>query len=123
MSPTPEERVAESFNLYFANWDIGVAPEDVAVGSRRTIVDRKSGWRITYRVDDDGGGMPNLEFYATNRWTNDRHVQIWADGHGEHLEAVSEIFFHEPEEPDSGTEEIRTRNEAVVRELRDRGLY
>jgi hypothetical protein len=114
MSPSPKERVAESFNLYFAGFDIRIAPEDVVIGSRRTIFDQRSGWRITYRVDSDGAGMPSLEFYATNRWTNDRHVRIGADGQGEHLEAISEIFVVDPENPSSGAD----RNAAIERELR-----
>jgi hypothetical protein len=119
MSASPEERIAESFSLYFSAWGIRVAPEDVVIGSHRIIVDQRSGWRIIYRVDPDEANMRSVEFYATNRFTNDRHVRIGADGHGEHLEAISEIFFVDRDDPDSFAE----RNASIERKLRDRGLY
>jgi hypothetical protein len=75
-----ERRIAELFNDYFLNFGIRISAEDVIVGSRRTIRDEHSGWAITYRVDGDASGVSSLEFYATNRRTNDRHVLISADG-------------------------------------------
>jgi hypothetical protein len=121
---TPEERVADAFTAYFANFDIRIGPEDVAVGSRRTIGER--GWRITYRVDPDDGGFPSLEFYATHRMTNDRHVRIWADGYLERLDAIHEFYGYDPKVPGSqeaAEEEYLRHNRAVARQLRARGLY
>jgi hypothetical protein len=40
MSTAPEERIAEAFNAYFANFDIRIGPKDVAVGIHRTIGER-----------------------------------------------------------------------------------
>lgn len=117
------ERVAESFNQYFAGFGCRITPAEVVIGSRRTIFDQRSGWRITYRVDPDDVGEPNLEFYATNRFTSDRHVRIFADGRGGHLEAMSESFFHDPSKPEFGAEEFRTRNKTLMSQLQDRGLY
>ena len=68
----PEERIAEAFNGYFANFDIRIGAGDVVVGSRQEI--RERGWRIAFRVLPDDAGLPSLEFYATHRMTNDRHV-------------------------------------------------
>jgi len=82
----PEERIADAFNRYFANFNIRVEAGEVRVGSRRDI--RTRGWRITFRVMPDDAGSPSLEFYATHRMTNDRHVRIWADGHVEELDAI-----------------------------------
>lgn len=119
------ERIAESFNAYFADWDVRIRPEDVVMGCRGTVVEQRSlrwprpGWRVNYRVDPDDNGLPCLEFYATHRMTNDRHVRIGADGQGEHLEAISEIFVVDPQNPMSGDE----RNAAIEREIRDCGLY
>ncbi len=121
---TPEQLIAEAFNAYFGDFGIAVTPEDVVVGSHRRLGER--GWRITYRVDPDDTGLPSLEFYATHRMTNDRHVRIRADGHVEHLEAIDESYAYDAKVP--GSEEgARTRylehNRAVQGRLRERGLY
>lgn len=113
-------RIAEVFNDYFVNFDIRISPEDVVAGSRRTIRDSASGWAITYRVDRDATGAVNLEFYATNRWTNDRHVLITGDGQCEHLDAISEILILNS---DNAVGEFEDSNEAIARQLRERGLY
>ena len=97
--PTPEERVAGAFNRYLANSDIHIGPEDVAVGTGRTIGER--GWRITYRVDPDDAGSPTLEFYAPHRMTSDSHVRIGADGHLEHLDAIYESYAFDAKVPGS----------------------
>jgi hypothetical protein len=118
------ERVAEAFNAYFANFDIRIRPEEVVPGSRRAI--GKRGWRITYRVDPDDAGFPSLEFYATHRMTNDRHVRIWADGHVDHLDAIHEFYSYDPKIPGSeeaAREEYMRHNQAIARHLHGRGLY
>src|SRR4051812_45821737 len=68
---TPEERVAEAFNVRFATFEITLEPGDVVVGTHREIV--KRGWRITYRVDPDDAGYPSLELYVVHRMTDDSH--------------------------------------------------
>jgi len=128
-SPQPpqgevERRIAEAFNAYFGRFDIRIEPEDVVVGSRRTI--GRDGWAISYRIDGDAAGMACLEFYATHRMTNDRHVVISADGQLEHLDAISEMVIFDPKTPGSqqaAIQEFRTRNQAIAKQLQDRGLY
>jgi hypothetical protein len=115
-----ERRIAEVFNDYFYNFGIRISPEDVDDGIRRTIRDSFSGWAITYRVDRDVAGALNLEFYATNRRTNDRHVLISADGECEHLDAISEMVILNS---DNAVEESEHRNEVIARHLQERGLY
>lgn len=114
-----ERRIAQAFNEYFATFGIRLDPDDMVPGSRRTIRD-PSGWAITFRVDHDADGRPVLEFYATHRRTNDRHVRIDADGNGEHLEALSEIMFVSSDE---AAEVFDDRNEVIARHLQERGLY
>lgn len=75
--------IAESFNAYFANFEVRIAPDEVVDGAHKTIQD--ASWSVTYRVDLDDAGMPSLEFYATSRWTNDRHVKISAFGERERV--------------------------------------
>lgn len=112
--------IAELFNDYFVNFGIRISAEDVDAGSRRTIHDDASGWAITYRVDRDASGVSSLEFYATNRRTNDRHVLISADGSIEHLEALSEMLIINS---DNAIDDFNHSNEAIAQRLRDRGLY
>lgn len=115
-----ERRIAEVFNDYFAIFGIRISPGDVVVGNRRTIRDTRSGWAITFRIDRDASGALNLEFYATNRRTNDRHVLISADGQLELLDAISELLIVNS---DNAVDEFENSNEAIARHLRDRGLY
>lgn len=117
------QRIAEAFNDYFAAFGIGIRPDDVAAvaaGGRRTIRDSRSGWAITFRVDRAPAGDLSLEFYATNRRTNDRHVRISADGAMEHLDALSEMVILDSA---SSTGESEARNAAVADRLRERGIY
>lgn len=115
-----ERRIAALFNDYFFNFGIRISAEDVVVGNRETIRDDRSGWAITYRVDGDASSVSSLEFYATNRRTNDRHVLISADGHAEHLEALSEMLIMNS---DNAVDDFKSSNEAIAKRLRDRGLY
>jgi len=112
--PTPADRIAESFNGYFENWDgVRIVPEDVVIGAHGAVVDQASGWHVTYRVDADHDGLPTLEFYAMNRLTNDRWVLIGADGRGQAKQAISDI---------STSASDYERNDAIAKDLRDRGL-
>lgn len=113
-----QRRIAEAFNAYFDRFDIRILPEHVVVGIRRTI--RADGWAITYRVDSDPAGMPTLEFYATHRMTNDRHVAIAADGSLDHLDAIKEFLIISG--PDS-VQEFHAHNDSIEERLRSRGLY
>lgn len=115
-----EQVIAELFNDYFVNFGIRISPEDVDAGSRRTIRDDASGWAITYRVDRDSAGVVNLEFYATNRRTNDRHVLISGVGRGEHLEALNDMVIINS---DNAVDDVANSNEAIAQRLQDRGLY
>jgi hypothetical protein len=112
-----QRRIAEAFNDYFGRFEIRITPEDVGVGMRRTI--RQDGWAITYRVDPDYSGLPTLEFYATHRMTNDRHVVIAADGSIDHLDAIKEyLIISGPE----SVAEFHAHNDNIEQRLQSRGL-
>ncbi|MDQ1305994.1 MAG: hypothetical protein QG671_1826 [Actinomycetota bacterium] len=113
-----QRRIAEAFDAYFDRFNIRITAEDVVVGIRRTI--RQDGWAITYRVDPDTAGLPTLEFYATHRMTNDRHVVISADGSFDHLDAIKEYLIIAG--PDSAAE-FHAHNDNIEDRLRSRGLY
>jgi hypothetical protein len=126
------ELIADSFNDYFGNFNVRITPDDVAVGVHGTVVEQLSdghpppSWYVQYRVDADNDGQPFLEFYATSRMTNDRHARISADGRGEHLEAVSEMYAYDPEAPAevqaAAREEFDKRNREITEILRARGF-
>jgi hypothetical protein len=82
---------------------------------------------VTYRVDADEDGLPCLEFYATSRMTNDRHARIRADGRGEHLAAVDDVFSYDPDASTAAKkaayEEFERRNREITDQLRARGLH
>jgi hypothetical protein len=61
-----------------------------------------NGWRIEYRIDAEESGLLSLEHYATNRIPNDRHVLLWADGYGQHLDAMSHGLTWNPRIPGEG---------------------
>jgi hypothetical protein len=120
----PEERIADTFNGYFANFDIRIDPVDVKIGSRREI--NKRGWWIAYRVPPDDGGFPSLEFYAVHRMTDDRHVLIWADGYLQRLDALWPTLVWDPKESDAkkaAKEKYLSHNRRVTEQLRAAGLY
>jgi hypothetical protein len=56
--------------------------------------------------------------------TNDRHARIWADGRGQELAAVEDIFTYESAvSKTSAYEEFARRNREIADQLRARGLY
>ncbi len=113
-----QRRIAEAFNTYFDAFAIRITAEDVVAGAHRTL--RQDGWAITYRVDGDATGIPTLEFYATHRSTNDRHVVIGPDGSVEHQDAIEDLLIISG--PDSARE-FYDHNDAIAERLQSRGLY
>jgi hypothetical protein len=121
---TAEERIAETFDTYFANFGIRIDPGEVRIGGRGQI--RSGGWYIRYRVVPDDAGGPSLEFYATHRMTNDRHAVIWADGHLDKLEAIREFSVYNPDVPgakEAAEQDYRRHNRLVADRLRAAGLF
>lgn len=120
----PEERIADAFNRYFANFNIRIEADEVSVGSRREIHAR--GWNITFLVLPDEEGSPSLEFYATHRMTNDSHVRIDADGQVEELDAIHESYGYDAKVPGSkeiARAEYLRHNRRIAEQLRAAGLY
>lgn len=113
----------QRFAEYFAHWSIELPPGAEAARARGTI--HKKGWTIRYRFDSEDGDT-FLEFYATHRMTNDRHVKITSLGEDEHLDAIDGMIVYDPKTPGSeekARERNRKHNEAVVAELERKNLY
>jgi hypothetical protein len=119
-----EERIVDAFNAYSSKFDIRIEAGDVAVSTRREL--RKRGLRITLRVVPDDAGSPSLDFYATNRMTDDRHVRIWADGQVERLEVIREGYAYNPKvqgSKEASESEHLEHNRRIAEELRAAGLF
>lgn len=84
-----------------------------------------SGWSIRYLFGADEHGE-YLDFYACNRFTNDRHVRIYESGKAEVLETYWDGFIYpgdaSPEQIDAARKEYYEHNRAVGRELERKGF-
>jgi hypothetical protein len=119
-----QKRIVNGFNMYFRKFGIRIPPADVTVGGHGRIA--KRGWLIAYRIDPDDAGQPSLEFYATHRMTDDRHLCIRPDGNFERLRTIRSGYGYRPEVPGSrgAARDAHLRhNREVAKELLGRGLY
>lgn len=116
-------KIAETFAAYFAPWGITL-PEEALAGRRSGTI-RTQGWTIQYRFDADEQG-PFLDFYATHRMTNDRHVRIHASGRVEHLLSYWEHLIYPPnatpEQKRLAEQEFNEYNRRVTNLLRMKGF-
>ena len=79
-------RIEERFRLAFAPWGIALRPEHVSERKRGKIV--ASGWAIWYLFGEDERGE-YLDYYASDRMTDDRHVRVREDGSQEPLPVIN----------------------------------
>lgn len=111
--------IEEIFAEYFAHWGIKLPPDAIAMKQPGTI--HKAGWTIRYVFYEDC-----LDYYATHRMTNERHVRIHADGHSESLDSRREFVVY-PKDADEearlkAKEDYQAHNQAVYAKLREKGL-
>lgn len=113
--------VEARFNDAFATWNIRLPPENVATRRRGKIVE--AGWAIWYLFGSDEKGE-YLDYYASHRMTEDRHVRIYADGHVEYLPTIAgmRLASEDPEEDARLLAEYRAQNQRVARMLEDKGF-
>jgi hypothetical protein len=113
-------KMEEHFNAAFAHWDIRLPAEDVAARRRGKIVE--AGWAIWYLFGSDEHG-DYLDYYASHRMTNDRHVRIHADGRVESLPALSDMMISGPGDDKAKVEaEFYASNNRVAKMLEDKGF-
>lgn len=60
-------------------------------------------WTVEYLLGQ-ADGREYLDFYATNRFTNDRHVRIFDDGFLQFMESPVDFFGFKPEIPGTRNE-------------------
>lgn len=83
----------------------------------------KGGWAIWYLFGSDEKG-DYLEYDASHRITNDRHIRIYSDGLCEGLRAIREfrLCSIDPQEDSRLEDEYFAENQAVSRMLEEKGL-
>lgn len=117
------EKIKEQFAQYFSNWNIRLPDDDVQ--ARRSGTIGQAGWSIRYLFGREGD-IEYLDFYASHRMTNDRHVRIHADGQEEDLETPQDFMVY-PKDADETQrariqEEYYAHNRAVYERLREKGF-
>jgi hypothetical protein len=109
------------FNRQFAHWQIRLPPMDVEHRRSGKIV--QAGWAIWYRFGKDDEGE-YLDYYASHRMTNDRHVRLRASGATESLPAILGMRFcsDDPVEDARLEKEYHAHNMEVNRILEEKGF-
>ncbi len=74
------ERQRSAFARYFSNWGIELPEDDVAQRKRGKLFE--AGWSVRWIFGSDERGE-YLDFYATHRMTNDRHLRLHENGEEE----------------------------------------
>ena len=115
------DRIESAFNREFDHWDICLPPEAIASRQAGRIV--KNGWTVWYAFGSDDG-VEYLDYYASHRMTNDRHVRLYADGRVEGLEAIAEMYVTpaDPAEAAQAKADFHARNRDVRRMLDEKGF-
>lgn len=91
------DKIEASFNAKFANWSICLPSKNIAQRKRGKVI--KAGWAIWYLFGSDASGE-YLDYYASHRMTNDRHIRIHSDGRCESLPVFQDfrVSSEDPEE-------------------------
>jgi hypothetical protein len=106
-----------TFQRHFAYWGI----ELPAGRDSGQIV--QEGWAIWFRFGSDEKGQ-FLDYYASHRMTNDRHVRIRVEGAAESLPALQSMlqWSADPEEAARFRDEHNGHNQKVAEILRAKGF-
>ena len=111
----------ERFRDHFAPWGITIPSGYVQEGRRGKIVE--AGWAIWHLFGSDEKGE-YLDYYASHRMTDDRHVRIREDGTEEHLSTVSTIRIVSPDPEEDARQEAKflAENRRVAAMLEEKGF-
>jgi hypothetical protein len=115
------ERVADVFRRDFANWSLELPAEDVRWLRPGFI--HSQGWLIQYAFGRNHYGE-YLDYYASHRMTDDRHVRLYANGRRQHLAALASMFFTSPDPKEAARREAAyfRRNRRLARALVAKGF-
>ena len=107
-------KIDKIFAEYFRNWDRRLPQE--ATQSHQPGEIKTHGWFIQYQFGTNDNG-DFLDFYASNRMTNDRHVRIFESGETESLPAYSDFRIYPANATKKDKEEVRRRDEQYNAEV------
>ena len=113
--------IETQFNRDFAHWDIVLPPDDII--NKRSGKICKRGWIIRYLFGSNQNGE-YLDYYASHRMTNDRHVRIYANGESEQLPAISgsRASSQDPQKDKELEQEFYEKNRRVAEMLSQKGF-
>ena len=114
-------KIKNQFNTSFKHWNILLPPDDIAQRKRGKIV--KGGWAIWYLFGADENGE-YLDYYASHRMTDDRHVRIYSNGKTENLPVIESMRLAsmDPEEDARLEAEFFTENQRIAEMLEAKGF-
>ncbi len=115
------DAIEEQFAADFATWDLTLPPDATAARTPGCV--EGSGWRIRYVFGSDDGG-DYLDYLASHRMTNARHVRLRATGEAESLPCYHEMFVWDgtPEAKARAEAEYRAHNGRIGEMLKRKGL-
>ena len=116
------KKIESKFRADFKYWKIRLPKEDVALRRRGTL--SNSGWAIWYLFGSDERGE-YLDYYASHRMADDRHVRIYADGGVQDLPSISTFRTAslDPMEEDKRLDaEYQEENARIVQLLEGKGF-
>jgi len=111
------ELIKKEFEAYFSNWKIELP--DKNLNDRLNGYLNKSGWLIQYCFGIENG-MEYLDFYASHRMTNDRHIRIYENGETEGLPSYWESFVVDSD--GQGKKKYEENNKKVTKMLIEKGF-
>jgi hypothetical protein len=111
------------FYTTFQNWGIKLPRQALESRARGEINER--GWQIKYTFGKNERGE-YLDYYATHRNTNGRHVRIYADGDNEDLISYQEFVVYPENASEGDKAEIeksyQEHNQQVTEVLEEKGF-
>ena len=109
--------IKKTFDEYFSNWKIELPNENL--NKRLNGYIQQSGWLIQYCFGTENS-IEYLDFYASHRMTNDRHVRIYENGEIIYLPAFWESYTVGSKE--RGKEAFEKNSMEVTKLLLEKGF-
>lgn len=115
------DAIETHFAADFAPWSLTLPPGVTEARTPGCV--EGSGWRIRYVFGSDEGG-DFLDYLASHRMTNARHVRLRATGETEDLPCTHEMFAWDgtPEAKVQAEAEYRAHNRRIGEMLKRKGL-
>ena len=114
-------RIAEAFRSDFAQSGLEIPAGSLA--SREPGFIQSGGWLIQFSFGNDSRGE-FLDYYASNRWTEDSHVRLYATGRRQQLASLASAYSSngDPADEKHARAEFHRKNRRVARKLCAKGF-